>query len=119
MDCEDDFETPDTTSTAASSSDAKAGGQAKAKAGRRKNTPPVFNTCLCCEAPRRARKKFCDKHVRSVEAMIYQAKRQGADAEKLMKALLEDDTKARQEVLEFSSSVPVAATWSAWTPSST
>lgn len=46
-------------------------------------------------------KRSCEKHSRTADSMLYQAKCQGGEALKLLKQTLDDDVVARQEVLSF------------------
>ena len=80
----------------AGSKPTRASGKAKAKA----NAAPeiVTKACLCCEATCQKGSKFCQLHKRSADAMTYQAKTQSAEAVAVVKAILGDDVRAREEV---------------------
>ena len=71
--------------------------QPKSKAKAKASGAKTVKNCLCCESPCQKGSKFCQLHKRSADAMTYQAKTQGEEATAVVKGILADDARARQE----------------------
>lgn len=101
---DDDFEVEaEVVAPMVAASSSKRGAPADPEATRSsKRTAKLPCLVLDCEAVRSSQCRFCAMHKRSEDAMKYQAKAQGQEAEQMMAQVLADDEKAAHEVAMFS-----------------